>query len=118
MLNAVMYFLVNSLCSLIVLSNSQAAPSVSGKILMCSALAQAALQTFTTRKHMNDNVMGLPGSRPENLSHIIQVRAGDNYLPFVNCQWRMETEESLKEELKESRKSVGWLVLLWMPIKI
>ena len=50
MLNAVMYFLVNSLCSLIVLSNSQAAPSVSGKILMCSALAQAALQTFTTRK--------------------------------------------------------------------
>ena len=67
---------------------------------------------------MNDNVMGLPGSRPENLSHIIQERAGDNYLPFVNCQWRMETEESLKEELKESRKSVGWLVLLWMPIKI
>ena len=56
---------------------------------------------------MNDNVMGLPGSRPENLSHIIQVRAGDNYLPFVNCQWRMETEESLKEELKESRKSVS-----------
>ena len=39
--------------------------------------------------------------------YIIQVRTGDNYLPFVNRQTWMEREESLKEELKESRKSVS-----------